>query len=70
MKVYLTDDRIIKAYSEFSTLAKSQDLAIFHDKNDLWIATATKVTGTTLLTTGRKRSLGASGRQAPGRCGA
>lgn len=49
--VDLSDDRIMKAYAEFSTLAKEQGLAIFHDKNDLWIAAATKVTGATVLTT-------------------
>ncbi len=49
--VDLSDDRIMRAYAEFSTLAKDQGLAIFHDKNDLWIAAATKVSGATVLTT-------------------
>lgn len=30
--VDLSDDRIMRAYAEFSTLAKEQGLAIFHDK--------------------------------------
>ena len=55
--VDLSDDRIMKAYAEFSTLAKNQGLAIFHDKNDLWIAAATKVTGATVLTTDGKAFL-------------
>lgn len=49
--VDLSDGRIMQAYAEFSTLAKEQGLAIFHDKNDLRIAAATKVTGATVLTT-------------------
>lgn len=52
--VDLTDDRIIRAYAELSTLAKEQGLAIFHDKNDLWIAAATRVSGATVLTTDAK----------------
>ena len=52
--VDLTDDRIIRAYAELSTLAKEQSLAIFHDKNDLWIAAATRVSGATVLTTDAK----------------
>lgn len=55
--VDLSDDRIMKAYAEFSTLAKEQGLAIFHDKNDLWIAASTKVTGATVLTTDGKAFL-------------
>lgn len=55
--VDLSDDRIMKAYAEFSTLAKEQGLAIFHDKNDLWIAAATKVSGATVLTTDGKAFL-------------
>ena len=35
-------------------LAKDRGLAIFHDKIDLWIAAATKVTGATLLSTDGK----------------
>jgi tRNA(fMet)-specific endonuclease VapC len=55
--VDLSDDRIMRAYAEFSTLAKDQGLAIFHDKNDLWIAAATKVSGATVLTTDGKAFL-------------
>lgn len=52
--VDLTDERMYHAYAEFSTLAKSQGLPLFHDKNDLWIAAATEVSGATLLTTDAK----------------
>ena len=55
--VDLSDDRIMTAYAEFSTLAKEQGLAIFNDKNDLWIAAATKVSGATVLTTDGKAFL-------------
>jgi tRNA(fMet)-specific endonuclease VapC len=48
--VDLSDDRIMKAYAEFSTLAKQQGMAIFHDKNDLWIAACAKATGARVLT--------------------
>jgi len=50
----LTNERIYRAFAEFSTLAKEQGLAIFHDKNDLWIAAAAKVSGAMLLTTDAK----------------
>jgi len=50
----LTDERIYKEYAEYSTLAMSKGWAIFHDKNDLWIAAAAKVTGATVLTTDAK----------------
>ena len=49
--VDISDGRVIEAYADFSTLAKSNGWAIFHDKNDLWIAAATRVAGATLLTT-------------------
>jgi len=49
--VDISDDRVIDAYADLSTLAKSKGWAIFHDKNDLWIAAATRVSGATLLTT-------------------
>ena len=39
----LTDERIYRAFAEYSTLAKNNGFAIFHDKNDLWIAAAAKV---------------------------
>ncbi|MFN7342433.1 MAG: PIN domain-containing protein, partial [bacterium] len=50
----LTDERIYKEYAEYSTLAMSKGWSIFHDKNDLWIAAAAKVTGATVLTTDAK----------------
>lgn len=49
--VDISDSRVIQSYAEFSTLAKAHGWAIFHDKNDLWIAAATQVSGATLLTT-------------------
>ena len=49
--VDISDSRVIDAYAEYSTLAKTNGWAIFHDKNDLWIAAATRVSGATLLTT-------------------
>lgn len=52
--VDLTDERMYQAYAAFSTLAKNQGLPIFHDKNDLWIAAATRVSGATVLTTDAK----------------
>ncbi len=52
--VDISDGRMIDAYAEFSTLAKTNGWAIFHDKNDLWIAAATWVSGATLLTTDAK----------------
>ncbi len=50
----LTDERMYRAYAELSTLAKVNGLPIFHDKNDLWIAAAGKVSGATVLTTDAK----------------
>jgi predicted nucleic acid-binding protein len=50
----ISDYRVIEAYADLSTLARSKGWAIFHDKNDLWIAAATQVTGSTLLTMDRK----------------
>lgn len=50
----LTDERIYRAFAEYSTLAKNNGFAIFHDKNDLWIAAAAKVSGATVLTTDAK----------------
>lgn len=47
----ISDTRVIDAYADFSTLAKANGWPIFHDKNDLWIAAATRVSGATLLTT-------------------
>lgn len=52
--VDLTDQRIYTSFAEYSTLAKARGFAIFHDKNDLWIAAAAKVSGATVLTTDAK----------------
>ena len=52
--VDISDYRVIEAYADFSTLARSKGWSIFHDKNDLWIAAATRVTGVALLTMDRK----------------
>ncbi|MBN8456923.1 MAG: type II toxin-antitoxin system VapC family toxin [Verrucomicrobia bacterium] len=52
--VDLTDARIYRSFAEYSTLAKERGFAIFHDKNDLWIAAAAKVSGATVLTTDAK----------------
>jgi predicted nucleic acid-binding protein len=49
--VDISDSRVIDAYADISTLAKQNGWPIFHDKNDLWIAAATRVSGATLLTT-------------------
>src|SRR5438093_12712406 len=38
--VDISDHRVIEAYAKFSTLARSNGWAIFHDKNYLWIAAA------------------------------
>jgi predicted nucleic acid-binding protein len=51
--VDLSDHRVIDAYAEINTLAKRSGWATFNDKNDLWIAAATRVSATTLLTTDR-----------------
>ncbi len=51
--VDISDYRVIEAYADLSTLARSNGWPIFHDKNDLWIAAATRVTGSTLLTMDR-----------------
>lgn len=47
----ISDPRVIDAYADFSSLAKTNGWPIFNDKNDLWIAAATLVSGATLLTT-------------------
>ena len=52
--VDISDTRVIDAYADFSSLAKANGWPIFHDKNDLWIAAATRVSGATLLTADSK----------------
>ena len=49
--VDISDSRVIDAYADVSSLAKTNGWGIFHGKNDLWVAAATKVSGATLLTT-------------------
>ena len=48
--VDISDSRVIDAYADLSSLAKANGWGIFHGKNDLWVAAATRVTGATLLT--------------------
>jgi predicted nucleic acid-binding protein len=48
--VDISDTRLIEAYADFSSLAKSNGWGIFHGKNDLWVAAATRFAGATLLT--------------------
>ncbi len=50
--VDISDTRVVDdAYASFSSLARASGWLIFDDKNDLWIAAATHVSGATLLTT-------------------
>ncbi len=49
--VDISDSRVIDAYADLSSLAKSNGWSIFHGKNDLWIGAAVRVAGATLLTT-------------------
>jgi tRNA(fMet)-specific endonuclease VapC len=49
--VDISDSRIVDAYADLSSLAKSSGWGIFQKKNDLWIGAATRVSGATLLTT-------------------
>jgi predicted nucleic acid-binding protein len=51
--VDISDPSVIDAYADLSTLARSKGWAVFHDKNDLWIAASTRVAGATLLSTDR-----------------
>ena len=50
ISVDISDSRVIEAYADLSSLAKSNGWAIFHGKNDLWVGAATRVAGATLLT--------------------
>jgi predicted nucleic acid-binding protein len=50
----IADTRVIDAYADFSSMAKAKGWSIFHGKNDLWIAAATRVAGATLLTANTK----------------
>lgn len=46
----ISDRGVMDAYAETSTLAKQYGWALFHAKNDLWVAAATRATGAHLLT--------------------
>jgi predicted nucleic acid-binding protein len=48
--VDISDYRIIEAYADISSVARTNVWSIFNEKNDLWIAAATRITGATLLT--------------------
>jgi tRNA(fMet)-specific endonuclease VapC len=48
--VDISDSRVIEAYADLSSLAKSNGWGVFHGKNDLWVGAAARVTGATLLT--------------------
>jgi predicted nucleic acid-binding protein len=50
VSVDISDSRVIEAYADLSSLAKSNGWAIFHGKNDQWVGASTRVTGATLLT--------------------
>jgi predicted nucleic acid-binding protein len=50
LSVDISDFRVVEAYADLSSLAKSNGWAIFHGKNDLWVGAAPRVTGATLLT--------------------
>ena len=51
--VDIGNQSVYDVYADFSTLARSNGWGIFGQKNDLWIAAATRVTGARLLTTDR-----------------
>lgn len=51
--VDISDPRVIDAYADISSLAKSSGWGIFHQKNDLWVGATARVTGACLLTTDR-----------------
>lgn len=55
--VDISDDRVIDALADISTVARAHGWPIFNDKNDLWIAAATRASGATLLTTDKKAFL-------------
>jgi len=53
VSVDIADPRVIDAYADISSLAKSSGWGIFNQKNDLWIGATARVTGARLLTTDR-----------------
>ena len=50
VRIDISDDRVLDAYAELSTLAKTSGWALFHGKNDLWVGAATRATNSHLLT--------------------
>jgi len=48
--VRISDPRVMDAYADLSTLAKSSGWSLFHEKNDLWVGAATRASGSHLLT--------------------
>lgn len=46
----ISDRGVMDAYAEASTLAKQLGWGLFHEKNDLWVAAATRATEAHLLT--------------------
>lgn len=46
----ISDNRVMEAYADISTLSQKSGWALFHGKNDLWIAAAVKVANAHLLT--------------------
>lgn len=49
--VDISDGRVVDAYADLSSLAKTNGWGIFQKKNDLWVSAATRVSGATLLAT-------------------
>ncbi|MBK8119442.1 MAG: type II toxin-antitoxin system VapC family toxin [Sulfuritalea sp.] len=52
--VDISDARVIDAYADISSLARTKGWSIFQGKNDLWIAAAARVTSATLITTNNR----------------
>jgi predicted nucleic acid-binding protein len=50
VRVDISDDRVLDAYAELSTLAKDSGWGLFSQKNDLWVGAAAHATGSHLLT--------------------
>ena len=48
--VDISDDRVLDAYADLSTLAKTSGWSLFHGKNDLWVGAASRATNSHLLT--------------------
>ena len=48
--VDISDRRVLAAYADLSTLARSSGWSLFHGKNDLWVGAAARATNSHLLT--------------------